>query len=87
MTGPRRGPEFGPAPDIFAGIPADVMDTLIVLAEIELSRRERRAQDSILVERETRSPAQIKIAGTSKRTKARKILDATAVPRNDPMLK
>lgn len=84
---PRRGPEFGPAPDIFAGIPPDVMETIIVLAEIELSRRERWAQGSIVVERETRSPAQIKITGTSKRMKARKILDAIAVPRNDPMLK
>jgi hypothetical protein len=63
------------------------METLIVLAEIELSRRERWAQGSNLVERETRSPAQVQITGTSKRMEARKILDAIAVPRNDPMLK
>lgn len=63
------------------------METLLVLAEIELSRRERAVQGSTLVEREIRSPAQIKIRGTSKRTKAKKILDAVAVRSNDPVLK
>lgn len=87
MTGPRRGPEFGPGADVLFGIPADVMETLMVLVEIELGRRERLHQGSVVVERDTRSPAQMRIAGTIQRPKAKKILDAVTMPRNDPVLK
>lgn len=86
LTATRRGPDFGPPPDIFSGIPPDVMETLLVLAEIELARRERMVRVAALGERENRSPAQNTIAGTSKRPKTRKILDAVPTGRNDPVL-
>ena len=59
---------------MFSDIPEDVMETLLILVEIELSRRERAAPGSVPVEREMRSPAQIKITGTMKRARRRKCL-------------
>lgn len=87
MSGPRSGPEFGPAADFFSGIPPDVMETLMVLVEIELRRRDRLHERAVLVERENRSPAQNKITGTNRGPKATKILDARAMSRNHPVLK
>jgi hypothetical protein len=70
-----------------SGIPPDVMETLMVLIDIELGRRERLQQSPRVVERETSSPAQAKITETNRGPQAKKMLDALAMPRNDPVLK
>lgn len=85
MTG--QGSDFGPLAVILAEFSADVIDTLHVLAEIELSRRDRLLHGSMVVERETRSPAQGEIAGTMKRSRTTKTLDVCAVARDDAILK
>lgn len=85
MTG--QGSDFGPLAVILAEFSADVIEALHVLAEIELSRRDRLVHSLMAVERETRSPAQGEIAGTIKLSKATKMLDVSAVARDDAVLK
>jgi len=64
----------------------EVIETLHVLVEIELSRRSRLLHRASPVEREIRSPAQEKIAGTIRRSKAMKSLDGPEATRDDAVL-
>ncbi len=66
--------------------PFDVIETLHVLMEIELSRRSRLLHVAPPVEREISSPAQAEVTGTMKRPKAMKSLDASEATRDDAVL-
>ncbi len=66
--------------------PPEVMETLDVLVEIELSRRSRLLHGASPVERETRSPAQAEVTGTMPRSKAMKSLDGSEATRDDAVL-
>ena len=82
----RRGSDFGPLASVVSEFPADVIETLHVLVEIELSRRSRLVRGGSLVEREARSPAHAEVTGTMKGSKAMKSLDASDATRDDAVL-
>jgi len=82
----RRGSDFGPLATVMSEFPPEVIETLQVLVEIELSRQNRLLHGASPVEREISSPAQAKVTGTMNRSKARKSLDASEATRDDAVL-
>lgn len=82
----RQGSDFGPPATGISEFPPDVIETLEVLVEIELSRQCRLLRGASPVEREVRSPAQAEVTGTMQRSKAMKSLDASEATRDDAVL-
>ncbi len=82
----RQGSDFGPLAPVVCEFPPEVIETLQVLVEIELCRQSRLLRGASQVERETRSSAQEKIAGTIRGSKAMKSLDASEATRDDAVL-